>query len=278
MSELGFRKELEDNDNADDAADEHENLLLHEPADRHNNLRQTGQRSAFEQFIEDFFELGNDEDHQTGGNGTCNTENDGRVHHGRFDLPRDSRGFFHERCESVENQFELTCGLAGAHHVEIEFVERFRMLGERFGKGGTGFNSVRDFPENLLDDRIFRLFFKSPERTDERQTRIQQNGKLSGENRELFCFNDCGTKRDVDVHRAFFLGSGFFCGLRGGLFLFNLPDLLDGGREHALIFQKSGYRFFVRGLFLTFPLFSRGVHRRILVQRHRDLLLTYMLK
>ena len=65
---------------------------------------------------------------QTDDGGERDRQHDDRVDQRRFDLAGDARRLFHESGKTVEDGFHRAGSLARAYHVEIELVERFRML------------------------------------------------------------------------------------------------------------------------------------------------------
>ena len=91
-----FVEDFEKYDNAEDESDGDPPFFFEQIGKVQNELSDAWQRLSFHKFGKDFFEVRDDENHQTCNCKTGNRENDAGINHGGFDFACDFCGFFHE--------------------------------------------------------------------------------------------------------------------------------------------------------------------------------------
>ncbi len=241
--------------------------MLQDIADLQNKYGNTRKRRSFQQVIKCFGEVRHNENQQAGGNDKRNYQHDNRVNHRRFNFSGDPGGFFQEQRQTVQHVFHSTGRFTGPNHVQVKFIKGFRMLRQSFGKCGTGFNQIGGFAQHDLTVRVLGLAFKSPQRADQRQAGVEQDGQLAGNYGQFFAFDDLGAQGHIhDIETAAFaalFGAFFSAGLLRFVRRFNR------GWEKVLLFQIYRCKFFIYSINLTlYFLPGLAIHCGVKKTRH----------
>ena len=154
------------------------------------------------------------------------------------------------------------------------------MLRQRFGESGTAFHGYRSFLQGFLDYGVGGLPRQGLQGTDQRQTGIQQDSHLAGQNGQVLLLDDRRAETDIQVDVDAATAAAFlfvFGGVFGGCFSFgcgrgsfggSFVGELDRGGEKSLILQEIGNFLFGRRIFFTFLLFAVGIDRSLHVEGH----------
>ena len=155
-------------DKKNNAADDHEPLVLEEAACSDNELRERGKRFASQHVGEDLLELRHDINEQECHDGDGDDQNDDRVEHSRHDLVLKFLGFLLKIGQTNQHQFHHAAQFAGANHVDVELVENFGVLAERIGERAAALHRVAKLPDCFAQNRIRLLLAQDVQPAQER--------------------------------------------------------------------------------------------------------------
>ena len=86
--------------------------------------------------------------------------------------------------ETLQDRVENTAGFAGGDHVREEVVEDLGMLAHRVGEARAGLDVLADLHERALEGLVFLLAAEDLEALHERQTGVDHDRELPGEDRD----------------------------------------------------------------------------------------------
>ena len=165
---------------------------------------------------EDFAENRDDFHQQEDGDADRHDRDDGGIHHGGFDLLAQARGIFQIGGKARQNFRQQTAFFTGGYHADIQAVENFGMLLQRFGETIAAFDARADVFDDVAHDFVGGLFGQRLQRLHHRQTGVNHGGQLAGEDDQV---------RQGDIAAR---GFAFFADL-----------LLDGDDEQVAV-QQGG--------------------------------------
>ena len=114
-------------------------------------------------------------------------------------LRRSSTCFSIVVASRMEHAVEHTAGLTGAHHRDVEAVERLRVLGERRRQR----RALLDVEADLVDDRgerlVLRLLGEDVQRTQQRQAGVDHRRELAREDRDVLQLDPVREERDLEL-------------------------------------------------------------------------------
>ena len=247
-------------------------MVFHETADTDDDLGQFGKGFPRKHFIEHLGKFRHDENHQSGGDSSCNGKHEGGIYHGGLDFTLHALRLLHEFRQTVQHGFHGTGCLTGTNHVDIESIKGFRMAGQGFRKRGAAFDRVGQITENFPQRRIvFRLAFQGAQSSHQGQPRIQQSGQLPGRRGQRLAFDfRCGQTGSQSAFRGRgFSAAAAFTARRGCP---RPPRRHDAGGEQAHLLQlATGFLLRIR-INVALVLFAAGIYSHILEFRHCSIL------
>jgi len=172
------------------------------------------------------------------------------------DSSLESLGFFSEVGEALEDGVEHTADLAGADHVDVEFVEGLGVFCEGLGEGHAAFDVVCDGYEDVFEGAGFELAFEDFERADDGESGVLEGGELAGE---------CGELSGADSADGYGFFSGFCGAEHPGAAVHFLFDA--GGKEFLRANFLDGF-FLVDGVDFALNGLSLSVHSLEAIRRH----------
>ena len=109
--------------------------------------------------------------------------------------------------QTLENGVENTARLAGSDHVDVEIVERLRVLAHRLGERRPALDVLPNLEDDLLEGLVLLLLTQDVQALHEGQTGIDHHRELPGEDRDVLGFHTAAEFGQGDL-LALFLDRG----------------------------------------------------------------------